>query len=228
MKATRWISFESLNALGASLSDSLLSIVSSGHARSESSGYSAALSSSRPGSKRPSSNNSTPTRGVSKRPRHSISSQGTPSSSDGISGNGDGPSNSARSGVSTRSTITTGLTGITASAAAVSGTSAVAGTRTGLTNMLTVKEAKMPEVSCSKWEQSMFFNHLAHILRGVTVSASIPTAVGLNDLPPISEFERNHGCNGCCLFVHQFGVLASRKRCDASQAGDEWSGSCCR
>ena len=142
MEATRWISGESLNALGASLSDSLSSIVSSGHDRSESSGHSAALSSSRPGSKRPSSNDVTPTRGVSKRPRHSISSQGNPSSSVGISGNGDGPSNSASSGVSTGSTITTGLTGITASAAAVSGTSAVAGTRTGLTNMLTVKEAK--------------------------------------------------------------------------------------
>lgn len=59
----------------------------------------------------------------------------------------------------------------------------------------------MPEVSCSKREQSMFFNHLAHILRGVTVSPSIPTAVGVNDLHPISGFERNHGMDAVRLLI---------------------------
>ena len=67
--------------------------------------------------------------------------------------------------------------------------------------MLTVKEAKMPEVSCSKREQSMFFNHLVHISRGVTVGASIPAAVGLNELPLISEFERNHGMDAVRLVI---------------------------
>ena len=50
-------------------------------------------------------------------------------------------------------------------------------------------------------EQSMFFNHLAHILQGETVSASIPTAMGLDDLPPISEFERNHEMDTVCFSI---------------------------
>ena len=95
-------------------------------------------------SDRPSTNDGTRIRGRSKRPRHDVASQGTPSSSAGISVNRDGLSNSASSGVNTGSIIT-GLTGSTTPAAAVSGTNAIAGTITGSMNMLTVKEAKKPE-----------------------------------------------------------------------------------
>ena len=94
-------------------------------------------------SERPSTNDGTRIRGGSKRARHDVASQRTHSSSAGISGNRDGPSNSASSGVSTGSIIT-GLTGSTTPAAAVSGTNAIAGTITGPMNMLTVKEAKKP------------------------------------------------------------------------------------
>ena len=79
------------------------------------------------------------------------SGQGTP----GISGNRDGPSNSASSGVSTGSIIT-GLTGSTTLAAAVSGTNGIAGTITSSMNMLTFKEAKKPELDCHQQEQSVF------------------------------------------------------------------------
>ena len=37
-----------------------------------------------------------------------------------------------------------------------------------------------------------FFDHLAHILPGATVSASIPAAVGVNSPPLSNEFERNY------------------------------------
>ena len=57
-------------------------------------------------------------------------------------------------------------------------------------NMLTVKEAKKPELNCP-----------ADILQGETVSASIPTAMGLDDLPPISEFEWNHGIDAVHLSI---------------------------
>ena len=104
MEATQCIPGESLNALGTSLRDSLSTMVSSCHAGSGSSnGDSAALSSSRPESKRPSTDNGTPTRRGSKRLRHDVSSQRIRSDS---AGNSDGPSNSASSGVSTGSIIT--------------------------------------------------------------------------------------------------------------------------
>ena len=44
----------------------------------------------------------------------------------------------------------------------------------------------------------MFFDHLAHILQGVKVSAFIPTAVGVNSLPPSNEFECNYGMEIVC------------------------------
>ena len=103
MEATQSISVESLSALRTSLRDSLSSMISSCHAGSDSSGHSAALSSSRPGSKKLSSDNGTPIRGGSKRLIHDVGSQGTPSNS---AGNSDGLNNSASSGVSTGSIIT--------------------------------------------------------------------------------------------------------------------------
>ena len=59
--------------------------------------------------------------------------------------------------------------------------------------MLTVKEAKIPELYLPQRERCIFFDHLAHILRGMAVSASISAAVGVNSLPPSNEFERNYG-----------------------------------
>ena len=44
----------------------------------------------------------------------------------------------------------------------------------------------------------MLFNHLAHIWRD---SASIHTAVELDDLTPISEFEQNHGMDAVRLSI---------------------------
>ena len=123
-------------------------------------------------SESPSTNDGTHIQGRSKRLRHNVA-----------------PSNSASSGVSIGSIIT-GLTGSTNTAAAVSGTNAIAGTITGLMNMLTVKEAKKPELNCP-----------ADILQGETVSASIPTAMRLHDLPPISNFERNHGMDTVRLSI---------------------------
>ena len=128
MEATQLIPGESLSALGTSLRDSLSSMVVSCHAGSGSSGHSAALSSSRPGSKRPSTDDGTPIRGGSKRLIHDVGSQATPSNSAGS----DGLNNSASSGVSTGSIIT----GFTSS------------TGTGSINMPTVKEAKIPELNC--------------------------------------------------------------------------------
>ena len=164
--------------LGNSLGASLSSVVSSCRTGSDSSAGSATLSSSRAGSKRPSTNDGSSIRGGSKRPRRDVGSQGTPSSSASIGGT------SAGGGVSTGNT-NTGLTGNTATSAGLSSTNSI--------NMLTVKEAKMPALSCTQRERCMYFNHLAHISRGVTVSESIPMAVGVNSLPPSSEFERNYG-----------------------------------
>ena len=144
MEATQWIPGESLNALGTSLRDSLSSIVSSCHAGSDSSEDFAALSSSRLVSKMPSTNNGTPIRGGSKRRRHDVGSQGTPSDS---ASNSDGPSNSASSewyilvlGASLLSIIT----GFTSS------------TGTGSINIPTVKEVKIPESNCPQLEQTCF------------------------------------------------------------------------
>ena len=180
MEATQWIPGASLGALGTSLRDSLSSVVSSCHAGSGSSGQSAALSSSRLCSKRPSTDDGTPIRGGSKWPRHDVGSQGTPSNS---AGNSDGPSNSAGGGVSTGNIIT-GFTGSTG---------------TGSINMPTVKEAKILELNCPQWERTNFLITL--LTSGVTVSASIHTAVELDDLTPISEFEQNHGMDTVHLSI---------------------------
>ena len=110
-------------------------------------------------------------------PRHDVGSQGTPSNS---AGNSDGPSNSASGGVSTGNIIT-GFTG------------------TGSINMPTVKEAKILELNCPQREQTYFLITL--LTSGVTVSASIYTAVELDDLTPISEFEQNHGMDTVRLSI---------------------------
>ena len=39
----------------------------------------------------------------------------------------------------------------------------------------------------------MFFDHLAHILQGVKISAFIPPAVEVNSLPLSNDFECNYG-----------------------------------
>ena len=141
-------SMDSLNAMGTSLRDSLSTIVS--FVRLEQIVLDILLLSPPIHSESPSTNDGTHIRGGSKQLRHNVTSN-----------------NSASSGVSIGSIIT-GLTGSTNPAAAVSGTNAIAGTITGLMNMLTVKEAKKPELNCP-----------AHILQGKTVSASIPTAIRL-------------------------------------------------
>ena len=119
-------------------------MVSSCHAGSGSSGHSASLSSSRLGSKRVSTDDGTPIRGGSKRPRHDVGSQGTPSNS---AGNSNRPSNSASSGVSTGSIIT-GFTGSTG---------------TGSINMPTVKEAKIPELNCPQCNKHAFQSPCSHL-----------------------------------------------------------------
>ena len=60
-----------------------------------------------------------------------------------------------------------------------------------------VNEAKIPELNCPQREQTCFFL----ITSGVTVSASIHTAVELDDLTPISEFEQNHGMDAVRLSI---------------------------
>ena len=72
------------------------------------------------------------------------------------------------SDVSTGNTVTS-LTCSTMTAAALSSTnaSAISGSRSGSINMLTVKEAKIPELNRPQREHCMFFDHLAHILQGV-------------------------------------------------------------
>ena len=72
-------------------------------------------------------------------------------------------------------------------------------TGTGSINMPTVKEAKIPELNCPQREQTCFLITL--LTSGVTVSASIPTAVELDDLTLISEFEQNHGMDAVHLSI---------------------------
>ena len=88
------------------------------------------------------------------------------------------PSSSASIGVCTGNTVS-GLTSSTVTGAALSSANAsvITDTKTGSINMLTVKEAKIPELYLPQRERCIFFDHLAHILRGVAVSASISAAV---------------------------------------------------
>ena len=72
-------------------------------------------------------------------------------------------------------------------------------TGTGSINMFTVKEAKILELNCPQRQQKCFLITL--LTSGITVSVSIPTAVELDNLTPISKFEQNHGMDAVHLSI---------------------------
>ena len=58
---------------------------------------------------------------------------------------------------------------------------------------------ELDQLNCPQREQTCFLITL--LTSGVTVSASIHTAVELDDLTLISEFEQNHGMDTVCLSI---------------------------